>query len=313
MRELSFRGTWIHRAGRGRTAPQSWCPAPSAPARTPAPEEAPLGEGGAAGTSAPEPLSPLAHLRAPTSRRIGGGGPGGSEWPAGERGAQRRSVPSAGSRGGSDPVGNEPGAGTPSARSAVPPAGRLPTSAALPVGGGLCAAPDREAGPPCPPLLQLPAGPLQRSSLYLQRLPRTEGRGAEQRGQGPGPWAPPAPRGSSQTRPPSCRKSRWIHSRLLTREEVLILSQEEFRDNREKEKTQRGLLGHTAPTGVRSGAELLGQAAYEGREHEGAESSLGRVGAASHFLIFTPAPPFRGEEGVSSLFSLAAKCPGPGA
>lgn len=58
-----------------------------------------------------------------------------------------------------------------------------------------------------------------------------------------------APRVSSETRRPSCRKIRWIHSRLLTRDEVVILSQEEFRDNREKEKTQRGLLGHSESMG----------------------------------------------------------------
>ncbi|KAB0353732.1 hypothetical protein E2I00_019511, partial [Balaenoptera physalus] len=241
---------------------------PSATGRTLAPEVTTLGEGGAAGRAASEPLSPLVHLRAPSSHRSGGGGPGGSEWPAGGRGAQPRSGRNTGSRGGSCPMGHEPGTGRPSARSAVPPAGSppLPPSLWAEASGRLWTG----SWPPFPPLFQLPAGPLQRSSLYLQRLPRLEVRGAEQRGH-----APPAPRGSSQIRWPSCRKSRWIHSRLLTREEVLILSQEECRDNREKEKAQRGLLGHRGPREVSSDAELLGQAAYKGRENEGAEYSLG--------------------------------------
>ena len=104
---------------------------PSAPGQTTVPEEATLGEGGAAGTAAPESLSPLVHLRAPSSRRSGGGGPEGSEWLAGGRGAQPSSGPSAGSRGGSGPVGDEPVTGRPSARSAVPPAGSPPLPPSL--------------------------------------------------------------------------------------------------------------------------------------------------------------------------------------
>ena len=56
------------------------------------------------------------------------------------------------------------------------------------------------------------------------------------------------------------------------------MSQEEFRDNREKEKAQRGLLGHRGPKGVSRGAELLGQAAYTGRENEGANIHWGEWG-----------------------------------
>ena len=61
---------------------------PSAPGRTLAPEVTTLGEGGAAGTAVPEPLSPLVHLRAPSSRRSGGGGPGGA------RGQREEEAPS---------------------------------------------------------------------------------------------------------------------------------------------------------------------------------------------------------------------------
>ena len=70
------------------------------------------------------------------------------------------------------------------------------------------------------------------------------------------------------------------------------MSQEEFRDNREKEKAQRGLLGHRGPRGVSSGAELLGQAAYKGRENEGAEYSLGRVGLGVALRDFHPSSTF---------------------
>ncbi|KAB0338349.1 hypothetical protein E2I00_014805, partial [Balaenoptera physalus] len=112
--------------------------------------------------------------------------------------------------------------------------------------------------PPAPHLCRLPCGrkPLGGSGQGVGRFSRLS-------------------YSSRPTRRLRCRKSRWIHSRLPTREEVLILSQEEFRDNREKEKAQRGLLGHRGPRGVSSGAELLGQAAYKGRENEGAEYSLG--------------------------------------
>ncbi|TKC33662.1 hypothetical protein EI555_015933, partial [Monodon monoceros] len=58
------------------------------PGRTPAPEEAPLGEGRAAETAASEPLSPLAHLRALSSRgaeavaHVGARGQRGKEAPS---------------------------------------------------------------------------------------------------------------------------------------------------------------------------------------------------------------------------------------
>ena len=70
------------------------------------------------------------------------------------------------------------------------------------------------------------------------------------------------------------------------------MSQGEFRDNREKEKAQRGLLGHRGPKGLSRGAELLGQAPYKGRKNEGAEYSLGRVGIGVALPDFHPSSTF---------------------